>query len=304
MEQSKIMQKLTPNLWFDTEAEEAAKFYVSVFDNSTLGTVNQYDPASAAASGQSEGSVMTVAFELEDQEFVALNGGPQFRFTPAVSFIVYCHTKDEVDQLWAELSDGGTEHMPLDTYPFSDKYGWTEDKYGVSWQLMFDDDSPEQKIVPSLMFVGDQCGNAEEAISFYTSIFRESDVGEINRYGPNEGPDEEGTVMFADVTLEGQRFAAMDSAREHNYGFSEAISFIVDCQDQEEVDYFWENLTENGGEKGQCGWLEDPYGVSWQIVPTVLSELLEDAEHSAQVTEALLQMKKIDSNRLREAHAQ
>ncbi|MFC6963040.1 VOC family protein [Halocatena marina] len=116
------MQKLTPNLWFDTEAEEAAKFYVSVFDNSTLGTVTQYDPASAAVSDQPEGSVMTVAFELEGQEFVALNGGPQFRFTPAVSFIVNCHTKEEVDQLWAELSDGGESichsihtHLAIDT---------------------------------------------------------------------------------------------------------------------------------------------------------------------------------------------
>lgn len=300
------MQKLTPNLWFDTEAEEAAEYYVSVFNNSTIGTISRYDAASAKASGQPEGSAMTVPFELEGQEFVALNGGPQFTFTPAISFMVNCPTKDEVDELWAQLSDGGTELMPLDAYPFSERYGWIEDRYGVSWQLIYADYIPERKIVPSLMFVGDRCGQAEAAINSYTSIFSDSDVGEIARYGPDQEPDEEGTIMFADFTLEGQRFAAMDSAREHDYGFNEAISFIIDCRNQEEVDYFWEKLTEDGGEEGQCGWLTDPYGVSWQIVPTVLSELLqdEDAEKSGRVMEAMLQMKKIDIDGLREAHAQ
>ncbi|WP_458208536.1 VOC family protein [Haladaptatus sp. NG-SE-30] len=299
------MQKLTPNLWFDGEADEAAAFYVSVFDDSTLGTSSQYDAASADASGQPEGSTMTVPFELEGQGFVALNGGPQFTFTPAISFIVNCPTKAEVDELWAQLSDGGTELMPLDEYPFSERYGWTEDKYGVSWQLLFADYIPERKIVPSLLFVGEQCGNAEAAIDFYTSIFHESGVGEIARYGPDQEPDEEGTVMFADFTLEGQQFAAMDSAREHEYSFTGAISFIVDCRNQEEVNYFWKELTAGGGEEGQCGWLTDRYGISWQIVPAVLPELLQDddAEKSGEVMEAMLQMKKIDVDRLREAHA-
>ncbi|QLG28988.1 VOC family protein [Halorarum halophilum] len=299
------MQKITPNLWFDDDAEEAVDRYTSVFDDSAIGTVSRYDEASAEASGRPAGSVMTVPFELEGQSFLALDGGPGFSFTPAISFIVNCPTREGVDELWGQLSAGGEELMPLDTYPFSDRYGWIQDEYGVSWQLMFADHVPKREIVPSLLFVGDRCGQAEEAIGFYTSIFGDSEVGDVARYGPDQGPDEEGTVMYADFRLEGQRFAAMDSAMDHGFDFTEAISFVVDCADQEEVDYFWEELTTDGGEEGQCGWLKDPYGVSWQIVPTVLSELLEgeDSEGSRRVTEALLGMRKLDVEALEEAYA-
>ena len=299
------MHKITPNLWFDGDAEEAVARYTDVFDDSAVGPVTRYDEASADASGRLAGSAMTVPFELEGQSFLALNGGPQFPFTPAISFIVNCPTTEEVDELWAALSDGGEELMPLDAYPFSDRYGWIQDEYGVSWQLMFADDAPERGIVPSLLFVGDRCGKAEEAVDFYTSVFADSEVGDVARYGPDQGPDEEGTVMFADFRLEGQRFAAMDSAMDHGFDFSEAISFVVDCRDQEEVDYYWDELTADGGEEGQCGWLTDPYGVSWQIVPTVLSDLLggEDAEGSRRVTEALLGMGKLDVATLEGAYA-
>ena len=299
------MQKITPNLWFDGNAEDAVNRYTSIFNDARVGTISRYDEASAEASGQPAGSAMTVPFELEGQAFVALNGGPQFSFTPAISFIVTCPTRDEVDDLWAQLSDGGEELMPLDSYPFSDRYGWTNDEYGVSWQLMYADDCPERNLIPSLMFVGDRCGQAEEAIGFYTSVFDDSDIGDVAHYGSDQEPDKEGTVMFADFTLEGQGFAAMDSAREHNFDFTEAVSFIVDCTDQREVDYFWERLTADGGKEEQCGWLEDRYGVSWQVVPTVLPELLEgeDTEGSHRATETLLRMGKIDIEALEEAYA-
>lgn len=299
------MQKITPNLWFDGDAEDAVNRYTSVFDDSAIGEISRYDEASAEASGQPEGSVLTVEFELEGQSFVALNGGPEFPFTPAISFIVNCATTEKVDELWAQLSEGGEELMPLDSYPFSDRYGWTEDEYGVSWQLIYSDDIPEQTIIPSLMFVGERWGQAEEAIGFYTSVFSESAVVDVARYGPDQQPDEKGTVMFADFTLAGQLFAAMDSAREHGFGFNESISFVVDCGDQEEVDYYWDSLTADGGEEGQCGWLKDPFGVSWQIVPTVLPELLrdEDAERAGRAMDAMLQMQKIDIETLEEAYA-
>ena len=299
------MRKITPNLWFDGDAEDAVNRYTSTFDDSSIGTVSRYDEASADASGQPAGSVLTVDFELEGRPFVALNGGPQFEFNPAISFTVNCPTRAEVDELWADLSRDGETLMPLDSYPFSDQYGWTADEYGVSWQVIHADDAPERTIVPSLMFVGERCGRAEEAIAFYTSVFDDAEVDDIARYGPDQGPDEEGTVMHADFTLEGQCFAAMDSALEHDFAFNESISFIVDCADQEEVDYFWEELTAGGGEEGQCGWLTDGFGVSWQIVPTVLPELLrdEDAERAGRVTEAMLQMRRIDIETLEEAYA-
>lgn len=293
------MQKIVPYLWFDNQASEAADFYVSLFDNSNVDDVSRYNQASAEASGNPEGSVMTVAFRLDGQRFVALNGGPHFNFTPAVSFFVSCESEEEIDRLWQQLSAGGETLMPFQKYPFSDKYGWTSDQYGVSWQLNL---APAgQKITPFLMFVGDQHSRAEQAIDFYTSLFDNADVLNIHRHGPG-GEEPEGTVMHAAFTLAGQKFMAMDSGREHAFTFTEATSFLVNCETQAEVDELWEAFTE-GGREGQCGWLRDQFGLSWQIVPTALFELLNDPdpETSRRVTEAMLKMKKIDVAALEEA---
>lgn len=297
-------QAITPTLWFDQDAEDAATYYVSVFERSSLGDATTYTEAAAAVSGQEPGSVMTVSFELEGYTFVALNGGPPFEFTPAISFIVNCPTTDAVDHLWAVLSEDGRALMPLDDYPFSDRYGWLEDRYGVSWQLMYTDEVSERTIVPSLMFVGENCGRAEAAIDFYTAVFDQAAVGDIARYGADQHPDEEGTVMYADFTLAGQRFAAMDSAQKHDFTFTAAISFIVDCADQDVVDYYWERLSADPAAE-QCGWLKDEYGVSWQIVPTVFPELLrdEDSENAGRVMEAVLEMQKLEISTLEEAAA-
>ena len=120
------MQKITPFLWFDNQAEEAAKFYTSVFKNSKIGRILRYDEASAKAAGRPAGSVLTVEFEIEGQKFTALNGGPQFKFNESVSFVVYCQTQDEVDYFWQKLTaDGGQES----------ECGWLRDKFGLSWQV-------------------------------------------------------------------------------------------------------------------------------------------------------------------------
>jgi predicted 3-demethylubiquinone-9 3-methyltransferase (glyoxalase superfamily) len=120
------MQKISPFLWFDNHAEEAANFYVSVFNNSRIGNITRYDEESGKASGKPVGSVMTVDFQLEGQDFIALNGGPQFKFTEAISFSVDCKTQNEVDELWKKLSEGG-EEGPC---------GWLKDRYGLSWQIV------------------------------------------------------------------------------------------------------------------------------------------------------------------------
>jgi predicted 3-demethylubiquinone-9 3-methyltransferase (glyoxalase superfamily) len=120
------MQKITPFLWFDHQAEEAAKFYTSVFKNSKVGKILRYDEAAAKASGRPVGSVLTIEFEIEGQKFTALNGGPQFKFNESVSFVVYCETQDEVDYFWQKLTaDGGQES----------ECGWLRDKFGLSWQV-------------------------------------------------------------------------------------------------------------------------------------------------------------------------
>src|SRR6266436_6758366 len=215
------MQKITTHLWFDKEAKEAAEFYTSVFENAKIkGTTTLHNTPS--------GSVDMVTIELSGQEFTLISAGPFFKFNPSVSFLVACKTKDEVDALWKKLSEGGTPRMELAEYPFSEKYGWTQDRYGLSWQVMFMGTREiKQKITPTLMFVGNVCGKAEEAINSYVSVFHNAKVGEIVRYGRGEEPDKEGTVKHAAFTLEGQQFAAMDSARGHKFTFNEAISFMV-----------------------------------------------------------------------------
>jgi predicted 3-demethylubiquinone-9 3-methyltransferase (glyoxalase superfamily) len=249
---------------------------------------------------------MTAEFEIEGQQFIALNGGPLFKFNPSVSFLVVCNTKEEVDALWEKFSDGGTALMELGRYPFSEKYGWVQDRYGLSWQVMFMGDRKiKQKITPTLMFVGEQCGKAEEAIHFYASMFHNAKVGDILRYTKGEEPDKEGKIKHAAFTLEGKEFAAMDSARVHNFAFNEAISLSVNCETQKEVDYFWGKLSE-GGEEGPCGWLKDKYGLSWQINPIALGKMLAnpDRAKAGRVMKAMLSMKKLDIKVLMKAYEQ
>jgi predicted 3-demethylubiquinone-9 3-methyltransferase (glyoxalase superfamily) len=291
------MQKITPHLWFDTEAVEAAEFYSSTFPDSRVTNVTTIH---ATPSGDTD----IVSFELMGQPFMAISAGPLFKFTPAVSFVISCTTKEQVDALWKRLSAGGTVLMPLQSYPFSERYGWTEDRYGLSWQLMLaGEEQGGQRITPTLMFVGEVCGKAEEAINFYTSLFPNSKVGPILRYGEGEDPDEEGTAKHASFLLEGQEFAAMDSARDHDFGFNEAISFLVSCETQEGIDHYWDSLSAVP-ESEQCGWLKDRFGLSWQVVPSAMDEMLRigTKEQIARVTEAFLKMKKFDLAELRRAY--
>jgi predicted 3-demethylubiquinone-9 3-methyltransferase (glyoxalase superfamily) len=307
------MQRIMPCLWFDKDAEEAMNFYVSVFsksqaktESSKLVSIKRYpEEVPEEFMKGMEGKVLTGLFELAGHRFMALDGGPIFKFTPAISFFVRCHSEAEVDGYWSSLSDGGTVLMPLDSYPFSRKYGWIQDKYGLSWQVILAEEAVEPKIVPSLLFVGDQAGKAEEAIHFYAEVFGDAAVGDIARYSANQEPDRPGTVAYADFKLEGQPFAAMDSARQHDFTFNEAISFYVECETQEEVDNLWAKLSAVP-ESEQCGWLKDQYGVSWQIIPRQLGELMNDPdpEKSGRVMEAMLKMKKIDIAQLEEAYRQ
>lgn len=291
-------QKITQCLWFDPEhsgGEDAAKFYISVFENAKITKTTRYTEVGKETHGQEPGSAMTVEFEIEGKSFMALNGGPIFKINPSISFFVNCETEEEVDRLWEKLFEGGKALMPLDKYDYSDKYGWVEDKFGVSWQLILS--KPEgdwrPKIIPSLLFTNEKSGKTKAAIDFYVSLFDNSKIGMI---APNETPGAEGTTAFADFMLKNQWFAAMDSPMEHDFGFNEAISFVVHCENQEEIDYYWGKLSAVP-ESEQCGWLKDKFGVSWQIVPKNLDELLK----SSKAMEAMMQMKKLDIEKLKRA---
>ena len=200
------MQSITPFLWFNDQAEEAASFYVSVFRNSKAGEKSYYNEDIAEVAGRPAGSVMAVDFQLEGQDFIALNGNDDHPFTPAISFFVACETPEEIDRLWQKLSQGGVTLMELGKYPFSEKYGWVQDKFGVSWQLILRERA--QKIAPCLLFVGKQAGKAEEAMNLYTSVFPNSRIVSLARYTPEEGPDA-GRVKHAIFSLDGQDFSAM-----------------------------------------------------------------------------------------------
>ena len=290
------MQTITPHLWYDQEAREAAGFYTTVFPNSSITNVT-------TLHNTPSGDCDVVSFQVWGYAFQAISAGPLFTFNPSISFMVNFdpaqdpEAQTRIDTVWAKLVAAGKVLMPLDTYPFSERYGWVQDQYGLSWQLILTNPEGEARplIIPTLMFAGNVCGKAEEASDFYLSVFKNSRRGAIARYPAGMEPDREGTVMFTDFKLEGQWFAAMDSARMHDFTFNEAISFIVHCDTQAEIDYYWEALSAVP-EAEQCGWLKDKYGVSWQIVPTAMDALLAsgDQEQVARVTAAFLSMKKFD----------
>ncbi|WP_066308075.1 VOC family protein [Bacillus sp. FJAT-29814] len=297
-------QIIVPHLWYDKEANEAAEFYTAIFPDSKITNVTTIHDT---PSGDSD----IVSFELWGQKFTAISGGPFFKINPSISFMVNFDPSREkaaselIDEVWNKLSDGGTVLMPLDKYPFSERYGWIQDKYGLSWQLILTNPEGEERpaIIPSLLFVGDKCGKAEEAIDFYLSVFKNTKQGLLARYPKGMEPDKEGTIMFADFSLENQWFTAMDSAHKHNFGFNEAISFMVYCNNQEEIDDYWGKLSAVP-EAEQCGWLKDQFGVSWQIVPREMDEMMRKGtpEQMERVTKAFLKMKKFDLAELRKAY--
>lgn len=302
------MKNIFPFLWFDNQAEEAVNFYVStfatVFDSSagekksSVLFTNRYGEAGPGLKG----SVMIMNFRLIGKEFTALNGGPvkDFTFNPSISFFINCKNDEEINELFRKLSSGGKIRMPLDKYPFSEKFVWIDDKFGISWQLNLARNTYD--IIPFLWFKN----QAEEAMNYYISIFsaigkNDSGINTLTRFGENDnGPL--GKIKLAVFTLNGQQYMAMDSNKEN---FSPAISLFVNCDTQKEVDELWNNLSQ-GGKTSQCGWLTDKFGITWQIIPTILGKLMSDPDHkkSQRVMQAMLKMSKIESEILIEAYKQ
>lgn len=298
------MQKIVPHLWFDTQAKEAAEFYATVFPNSKV--VN-----SVVLPDTPGGDCDVVTFNLNGHDFMAINAGPLFKINPSISFILNFdpsqddHAKQYLEELWGKLQDGGTVLMPLQEYPFSKLYGWVQDRFGVSWQLMLTDPTGESRpfIIPSLLFAGDSTNKAEEAVKFYLSVFKNAKQGTIARYTEDTGPAKKDSLMFTDFMLEDQWFAAMDSGVEQPFNFNEGISLIINCDTQDEIDYYWEKLSAVP-EAEQCGWLKDKFGVSWQVSPTGFNKMMSEGtkEQIARVTQAFLKMKKIDIAKLEAAY--
>lgn len=271
-------KSIYPCLWFDGQAKAAAEYYSTVFPDSIILSHNP----------------MVTMWEMYGQKFMGLDGGPMFKPNPSISFFVTCETTEELDAIWAKLSQDAKIMMTLDKYEWSEYYGFLQDKFGISWQLFKGKYSDvNQKIVPCFLFTDENFGKANEALKFYTTVFLNSTIDGVLFYDETEMPQKE-IVKHSQFILDGNVYMAMDGAGSHNYSFNEAISFVINCDTQQQIDYYWNLFTKDGGQESRCGWCKDKFGVSWQIVPTVLEKLMGDPERSQRVVAAFMQMKKFD----------
>jgi len=293
-----ITQSIIPCIWFEGDVEAIAEWYVSKFPDSF---VDYTTKLTDTPSGET--TVVTVS--LAGQFFQLLGAGPLKERNPSISYMVAFPTSEEVETLWNELVEGAEVLMPLDTYDFSERYGWLKDKHGVSWQIMHSGGMDIQTVTPCFLFVGDVFGRAEAAMNDWISTFPDSYVLEDHmiRYEATDGPELEGRLNYARFVLSGREFVTMDSAENHQFAFNEMQSLIAFCETQAEIDDYWAKLSAVP-EAEQCGWLQDRYGVSWQIVPWEMEEMLTTGtkEQLARVTEAFLPMKKIDVKALRNVY--
>ncbi|MEN9697780.1 MAG: hypothetical protein RLZ56_1201 [Bacteroidota bacterium] len=264
-----------PCLWFNGKIKEATEFYCSLFPNHQIQASNE----------------IISKFQLEGTTIKLLNGGALFSMNYSISFFVKCTTQEEIEKLWMALSKDGKVMMPLGKYPWCDQYAWVADQFGMSWQLFLGPLAQgEQKIIPCLLFTNDVFGKGLEAMQYYTRLFPSSTITSQSMYEEGEGQPI-GTLKYGSYTLGNTQFAAMDGPGAHQFAFNEGISFVVECKDQAEIDYYWNALTQDGHE-GQCGWLKDKFGVSWQIVPGVLNELMRDPATAQKAQNAFMKMRK------------
>lgn len=275
--------KIYPCIWLDKNGREAAEYYKGIFPDTHI----------------DEDNGMVQVLSISGQNLMLLSAGPHFKPNASISFLIASESEEETVRLFNELSVDGIVLMPLDSYPFSKKYGWVRDKFGVTWQLYTGEKgNTDQYFVPTLMYVNEQNGRAKEAIELYTKIFPGSQTEGIMEYDGKE--DTKGNVQHAQFHIDHFTMACMDSSLKHQFNFDEGISLVVITADQQETDYYWNNLVKDGGQESMCGWLKDKFGVSWQIVPQKLMLLMnqDDKDKAKKVTDALMKMQKIDIDKL------
>lgn len=272
-------RQVYPCLWFDQNARQAAHFYCTVFKN---GKILEENP-------------VVISYSIAGTKFMNINGGPGYKVNPAVSYYVYCGSEAEINRIYYALTaNGGSVLMPLNSYPWTEKYAWITDQYGVNWQLDVHDINNRQKIVPSLLFANQNRALVKHALTHYTHIFEPANILMETPYpNPQEADMEAGTLLFAQFQLNDCIFNAMSSHIPHPFNFTPANSFVVTCQNQQQIDHCWATLGQDG-RYDMCGWLADKFGVSWQIVPDILPKLMQDPQKAPKVTQALLKMKKLD----------
>lgn len=281
--------KFAPCLWVDNQVEEMTVLYTKVFENGKpLKTLYFLEDAHGKI-----GDILTQSVQLANQEFILLNGGPEFKATPSISYMVTCTSETQLQVLWQELSEGGKLLMNLAIYPEVGQFGWLEDRFGISWQFSLDQSSSSQKITPCFMFSGEQYGNASSAVAEWIEVFQSGEI--LEHYSNGDS-----TTKLSKFTLHQQEFMAMDSAVDYGFTFSLANSFYVYCENQKEIDRLWTAITSKGTEM-PCGWMGDRFGVAWQTVTRDMNTMLDrkNLTKALAVTQAVYGMMKIDSEELR-----
>ena len=288
------MQKLLPTIWFNGTAPEAADFYCQTFTSAQILSSSNY-PSEGLPAGQEELAQQPMLIELEIDGFriQLLNADDHFSPNPSISFMVNFNPADHadpraaIDELWAKLSQDGTVLMPLESYDFSDYYGWCADRYGVSWQLILRPaDQPKRPLIqPAMLFTDPAQGKAGAASEKYVKVLRRlgpSSVGYRVNY-----PDDPESILYAEAQIAGEHFIVMDSNVDHDFGFTPGFSFTLLCSGQDEIDAIWQDLA---AVEQPCGWCQDEFGVSWQVIPDNMEQLMSKPG----AYERLMQMKKIE----------
>lgn len=271
-----MQNSITTCIWCNGNAKEMAKYYCAIFPDARFDTQND----------------VVSTFRIGGSSLMTLNGGPQFKPNPSVSFYVTIENEEDLRYVWNGLSLDGKTMMPLDQYPWSPLYGWVQDQFGVSWQLTLGKISEVGKgVVPFLMFSDKQQGKAEEAITFYQSLMPPEKTPMIVRYEPGQVKID-ATVVHSRFYIGQNLFMAIDGGMPQPFNFDEGVSFVIHCNSQEEVDYYWDKITAKGKE-GMCGWCSDEFGVAWQVVPVQLVQLLKNPDVAPKVFPNLMKMQKI-----------
>lgn len=272
-----MSKSIYPCITISGRIVEAAEYYKTVFGNAEIRQSNEF----------------VIIISIDGQKLMLLNTGPETKPNPSISFMMGTENEELTKARFAKLSVNGKILMPLDSYAWSSCYAWVEDQFGINWQLYTGQTADSsQPIAPALMFTGIQAGKAAEAISYYTSLFPGSSVESILNYDESDGEDSS-YVKHGRFKLKDFRLIAMDSSYDHGFNFNDAVSLVVECDSQQEIDLYWEALALNGGKEIECGWLVDKYGLSWQIIPGRLSSLLAEPERAGRVMQKLLTMKKL-----------
>lgn len=269
------MQKISTWLWFNNEAEKVADYYTKIFKNGKITNVSYVDPEKKR--------ILAVKFTLGEDEFGTLNNNNDYaKMTPANSLTVNCETVEEINDLWEELTYGGNVLTPLDEYSFAELYGWCTDKFGVSWQLFLNEEP--QRVIPHLFFTDEKYKNAQKAIDFYLDTFDNANVELIEKGNDNE-------LTWSYLSIDDFLITLDDLPGPHDYEFSDAMSYAIKCEDQEEIDKLWNRLTSNGGSEMPCFWAKDKFGVSWQLIPKDFANWVT-GPNGDKVTSAMLKMTK------------